>query len=130
MFDSGFDTDAFFAFLGSSGLHEYAGRIAPRNAFQSGWWTNIDFRFEQEFPAFHEDHKFAGYVVISNICNLINDDWCVLKEVGFPRTEGLVDMEIVDGKYLFEDFDSGAGRESRSTDASLYEIRVGLRYDF
>ncbi len=128
-FDDDFNTSAFFDFVNASGLAAYAGSTVPRNAFNSGWWTNIDFRFEQEFPAFKEDHKFVGYVVISNICNLINDDWCTLKEVSFPRLEDVVVMEIDDGQYVFEEFVAPGG-EARRADASLYEIRLGVRYDF
>ncbi|NIP17428.1 MAG: TonB-dependent receptor, partial [Xanthomonadales bacterium] len=130
VFDADFNQDAFFDFVNSSGLAAYAGGIAPRNAFNSGWWTNMDFRFEQEFPAFREGHKFAGFVVISNICNLINDDWCTLKEVSFPRLEDVVVIDgFSDGQYVFEEFVAPGGEARRAT-ASLYEIRVGLRYDF
>jgi outer membrane receptor for ferrienterochelin and colicin len=128
----GFETDDFFAFVNSSGLSKYAGQIAPRNAFNSGWWTHLDFRFEQEFPGFSEDHRFSGFVVIKNLCNLINDDWCVLKEVGFPRRQSVVELHddsVEDGKYLFDSFIQPAG-ETRVSGVSLYEIRVGLRYEF
>jgi hypothetical protein len=128
----GFNQDDFFAFVESSGLGKYAGQIAPRNAFNSGWWTHLDFRFEQEFPSFRDDHRFSGYVVIRNFCNLINDSWCTLKEVDFPRRQSVVELDddtVVDGKYLYDSFIQPAG-ESRVANASLYEIRVGLRYEF
>ena len=60
---------------------------------------------------------------------MLNDDWCVLKEASFPRTDDVVDMEIVDGKYLFEEFVEPGG-QSRATDASLWEMRIGLKYTF
>ena len=40
----------FLDFLASSGLNEYAGQIAPRNAFGSRWYTNFDLRIQQEIP--------------------------------------------------------------------------------
>lgn len=124
-----FNQGAFFDFLESSGLNEYAGQIAPRNVFNSGWWTHFDLRFEQEFPGFGKDHRFSGFFVIRNLCNLLNDNWCVLKEVGFPRRQSIVEMEIVDDQYLYNAFISPVG-ETRVASASLYEIRVGLRYEF
>jgi hypothetical protein len=124
-----FDQAAFFSFLDSSGLNAYAGQIAPRNAFNSGWWTHFDFRFEQEFPAFREGHRFKGHIVIRNLCNLLNDDWCTLKEVDFPRRRSLVDVSIDGDQYVYEDFSVPPG-ETRVAKASLYEIRVGLRYEF
>jgi len=128
-FGDNFDTDAFFAFLDETGLNGYAGGIAERNAFNSGWWGTADLRIEQELPGFREDHRFAAFVVIRNFCNLVNDDWCTLKEVSFPRRQGIVDMEIENGQYLYEAFLPGPG-ETRVADPSLYEIRIGLRYDF
>jgi hypothetical protein len=129
VFADTFNTDAFFEFVDASGLAKYAGGIAPRNAFNSGWWTVFDIRVEQEFPGFRQDHRFAAFFVVRNFCNLLNDDWCTLKEVSFPRMQSTVDMEIEDGQYLYELFLQPSG-ESRRSDPSLYEIRVGLRYDF
>ena len=129
VFADSFDTSAFFDFVNESGLSKYAGGIAPRNAFNSSWWGHFDLRIEQEFPGFRKDHHFAAFMVIRNFCNMINDNWCTLKEVGFPRTEGVVDMAIDNGQYVYQEFFKPSG-ESRVADASLYEIRVGLKYDF
>ncbi len=60
---------------------------------------------------------------------MLNDDWCVLKEAGFPRTDDVVDMTIEDGKYLYQSFVNPGG-QSRATDASLWEMRIGLKYTF
>ncbi|KAA9132083.1 TonB-dependent receptor [Marinihelvus fidelis] len=129
VFGPDFNTSAFFAFVEESGLSKYAGGIAERNAFNSSWWTTFDIRFEQEFPGFRDDHHFSGFVTIRNFCNMLNDDWCTLEEVSFPRSQGVVDMEIENGQYLYELF-LPPGGESRAADASLYEIRVGLSYKF
>lgn len=131
IFADSFNQDAFFATLADSGLNKYAGQIAPRNAFSSNWWTYYDLRVEQEFPAFREDHKFAGWITIKNLCNLINDEWCVLEEASFPRSQGIVDMEIVDdgAQYIYQAYvePSGQGRVSQP---SSWEIVVGLSYRF
>jgi hypothetical protein len=131
MFADSFNQDAFFAALADTGLDKYAGEIAPRNAFSSNWWTYYDLRVEQEFPAFRDDHKFAGWITIKNLCNLINDEWCVLQEASFPRAQGVVDMEISEdgSKYIYEEFiePSGQGRVSQP---SSWEVVVGLTYRF
>jgi hypothetical protein len=131
MFAEGFDTSAFFEFVQSSGLGKYAGGIAPRNAFNSDWWTWYDLRIEQEFPGFTDGHKFAGFIVIKNLCNLLNDEWCVLREAGFPRSQGVVDVDITDdgSQYIYETFNDPPG-QGRVSDPSLWEIRVGLTYRF
>ena len=128
-FADGFNQDAFFAFVNSSGLSKYAGSIAPRNAFNSGWWTVFDLRVEQEFPGFRDDQHFVAFVVVRNFCNFINDDWCTLKEVVFPRRLSVVDMEIEGDHYLYQTFLPPSG-EVRSVNPSVYEVRVGLRFDF
>ena len=51
--------------------------------------------------------------MIDNLTNLLNDDWGVLEEVNFPNTVGPGDVE-----------------EPRVGDASRYEIRMGVRYNF
>jgi hypothetical protein len=43
--------------------------------------------------------------------------------------QSVVDMKIEDGKYLFEAFSRPPG-ETRVANASLYEVRIGLRYEF
>jgi len=129
VFADSFNTEAFFAAVQSTGLAKYAGGIAPRNEFNSDWWTWFDVRVEQEFPGFVQGHKFAGWIVIKNFCNLLNDEWCVLREAGFPRRQAIVDMEIEDGKYLFEEFIEPPG-QGRVSDPSLWEVRVGLTYRF
>jgi len=130
-FAPGFDTDAFFQFLSDTGLNKYGHGIAPRNAFNSDWWAYYDLRIEQEFPGFANGHKFAGFIVIKNLCNLLNDEWCVLREAGFPRNQAVVDMEISDdgSYYIFEEFIDPPG-QGRVSDPSLWEVRIGVTYRF
>ena len=127
----GFNQEAFFETLRNTGLDKYAGGIAPRNAFDSDWWTYYDLRIEQEFPGFKEGHKFAGFIIFKNLCNLLNSEWCVLREASFPRSQGIVDMEISeDGtQYIYEEFNEPQG-QGRVSDPSLWEIRVGVTYRF
>jgi hypothetical protein len=131
IFADTFDTAAFFDFVEANGLDKYGHGIAPRNAFNSDWWTWFDLRIEQEFPGFMDGHKFAGFIIIKNFCNLLNDEWCVLREAGFPRNQPVVDMELSDdgSAYIFEEFIEPAG-QGRVSDPSLWEIRVGLTYRF
>ena len=64
----------------------------------------MDIRFEQEFPAFRDDHRFAGFVVVRNFCNLMNDDWCTSRKWASRASESVVDMRIEDGRYVYEAF--------------------------
>ena len=130
VFAPGFDQASFFSFLQESGLDEYAGGAAPRNAFQSDWWTKFDLRVEQELPGFSPGHRTSAFLVVENLGNLINDEWGVLREAAFPQAQDVVNVgRNAAGQYVFEEFFLPAG-QSRVADASLWEIRVGLRYQF
>ncbi len=126
VYASGFNQQAFFDFIDKAGLKP---GIQKRNDELSNWWGHLDLRIEQEFPGFFKKDKISAYLVISNFCNLLNDNWCVLKEAAFPRTDDVVNMTIQDGKYLYQSFVNPGG-QSRSTAPSLWEMRIGLKYSF
>jgi len=129
-FAPGFDTNAFFSFVDSSGLGKYAGGIAERNAFESDWWTKVDLRIEQELPGFMSGHKAKAFFVINNLTNLLNDDWGVMYEARFPQTANVVDATInADGTYTFNRFIS-PNPQARIANASLWKMTVGIKYDF
>ncbi len=65
-----------------------------------------------DFPGFQDGHRAQAFIVIDNLTNLLNDDWGVLYQHGFPRT-------VSDGQDEF-----------RIGDSSRYEIRFGVQYDF
>ena len=130
VFGEDFNQQAFFDFVERSGLDRYAGDIVPRNAFKSDWWTKFDVRIEQEIPGFRSEDRASAFLVIENFGNLINDDWGVLKEAGFPYYQSGVDASVNgDGQYVFNEFFEPAG-QGRVTDASLWEVRLGVKYRF
>ena len=122
----GFDQQAFFDFIQKEGLKP---GIQKRNDHQSDWWGSFDIRIEQEFPGFFANDRFSAFLIIKNFCNMLNDSWCVLKEAGFPRMDDIVNMDVVDGQYLYQSFASPGG-QSRAIQASLWEMRIGLKYTF
>lgn len=120
----------FFAMLDSTGLSKYAGQIAPRNEFDSDWFTKFDLRIEQEVPGFYDNHKGSVYFMIENLGNLLNDDWGVMKEASFPRMQAVVDATLNnDGTYTYNNFRAPAG-QSLVSDASLWTMRLGVKYKF
>jgi len=86
---------------------------AERNSEEGSWWGKVDLRFEQEMPGLRPDDRSSAFIVIDNFTNLLNDEWGVLRQVDFPSV-----VEI------------GDPAESVIGDASRYEIRFGLRYEF
>lgn len=89
-----------------------------RNGEEGSWWGKVDIKAEQEFNLFN-DHVASGFVVIDNFTNLLNDEWGVLRQRGFPAQ---CTVNVAGQKT--------ERCESRIGDASRYEIRVGLRYEF
>jgi hypothetical protein len=84
-FGPGFDLNGFNAFLRSSGLLKYAGQIAPRNAFRSSDVNTGDVQFAQEVPAlFPHGAKGEVYLDIINVLNMLNRNWGIDNQVGFP----------------------------------------------
>jgi hypothetical protein len=83
-----------------------------RNFDNGSWWRKVDLRAEMGFPGIQENHRASVFLVIDNLTNLLNDDWGVLNQYAFPRT-------VTKGST-----------EPRVGDASRYEIRFGVTYDF
>ncbi len=84
-----FNVAAFNSFLQSSGLIRYAGSIAPRNAFRSSDVVTADLQIAQEFPAWFPGGAKNGskgefYLDVINLPNLINKNWGIDNQVGFP----------------------------------------------
>lgn len=123
-----FDLAAFNQFIDHKGLSR--GEIMARNSLNSSWWTKFDIKVEQEFAGFYDGHKGSAFLIIENVGNLLNDDWGVMEEVSFPRMQSIVDATINDeGKYVYNEFIQPGG-ESIVSDASLWEVRIGVKYSF
>jgi hypothetical protein len=121
----------FFAFLQSSGLSDYAGGIAPRNEFESRWYTSVDMRFQQQIPVpgWRDTDRLIAFLDIENVGNLINDEWGYLEQVRYEYFQPTANVDVVNGQYVFSDFRTDV--ETRITNpASLWQIQLGLKYVF
>ncbi|WGL17144.1 TonB-dependent receptor [Microbulbifer bruguierae] len=128
VFAEGFDAEAFFAWADSEGLDR--GSIAGRNELTSDWWTKFDLRIDQELPGFRSNDRAHAYFIVENLGNLLSDDWGVMYEGSFPRYQAAVETSIDDeGRYVFEEFLDPAG-QTRVADASFWQARLGIRYEF
>lgn len=127
-FADGFDQDAFYELVDKYDLQR--GDIANRNGHHSSWWTKFDLKVEQEFPL-PLRARGKAFLLVENLGNLLNDEWGVLREGSFPRAIPVVDASYDNdtGQYTFERF-LDATVEGRATDASLWEVRAGIRIDF
>lgn len=140
-YSSTFNVADFNNFLHRTGLIGYNGQISPRNGFQSRDVTQVDIQFTQQFPAFFPGGaKAEMYFNIFNVGNLLNSNWGVLNQVGFPYFLSDVTTTIrpctpttgcaagQTNQYLYSSFTAKTPTVSNFT--SLYALKLGFRYKF
>ncbi len=136
------DTTAFFNFLETSGLSEFAGQIAPRNEFEQPWSTDLDLRFQQDIPTPFEGHKLELFLDFENFLNFLGDGNNVQRfgdNGSVAEAIPVAPAAIVNGQYVFTRFNPGGGSSAdfgfdpindRDVDDSVWRIQVGIRYKF
>lgn len=145
---------AFNNFVDSSGLRKYRGKIAPRNAFNSKWFTRIDLSLSQELPTgLGGNSKIKIFADIENFTNLINKRWGQVREFVFPYNVAVAQVQCLTttgnangagtvattvaqpcAQYRYSPL---GGTTAFTTPAdqvyvnqSLYSIRLGVRFSF
>ncbi len=137
---AGFNLTAFNEYLQRTGLIEYAGQITPRNAFKSPDITQFDIHIEQELPAFFPGGaRLSLYADIENIGNLLNDEWGVIQQLGFPyystdiaaRNCQVASSGCAAGVGNFYQYD-GINQDSAASFSaqSVWQAKIGVRYRF
>lgn len=123
-----FDKEAFDAFVAAEGLAR--GQTTGRNAQNADWHVSFDIKINQEIPGLMEGHRGNAFFIIKNVGNMLNDDWGVMKQGQFVGNR-MVEMSLQDdGKYLYTAFNEGNEDQTYYKDASLWEMRIGVSYDF
>ena len=131
-YGAGFDFDAFNNYLQQTGLLKYAGQAAPRNSSKSPDVTKFDLRIAQELPAFFPNGaRLEAYVDIENLGNLLNDEWGVIQQMGFPYfsrgVTGTVNRETNQFHYTgYRDWTANGNYNNQS----VWQVKVGVRYKF
>jgi len=127
----GIDSTEFFRFLNESGLSKYAGKIIPRNAFASQWIHRVDLRFGQEFPGLIEGNKAKFFVDVQNIGNMLNSNWGEVKQVPFPFTVPVVDVDVdpITGRYIYSNLRTD-DPETVNVGRSLWRVQINFMVSF
>lgn len=121
---------AFDKFISDADLEKYRGQIVPRNAGESSWYTRVDFKVDQELPAFAEGHSANAFFVIKNLGNLLNSDWGVQRRGPF-NSAAVVDAAMnADGTYTINSVSPQNAAESVFQVGSLWEVVMGVKYRF
>jgi len=122
---------AFFDYINSSELSQYAGSIAPRNGDNSAWTTIFNLRMQQELPAFDEDHRFRIFFDIENFGNLLNKDWGRIERTRYEYERAVVSAVINNGQYEYFDLNSEDRIENLGLLAqSVWKAQLGFKYEF
>jgi hypothetical protein len=127
------EVDEFFGFLQASGLNKYAGKIAPKNGFNSSWSTDLDLRFQQDIPMPWRENNLQVFLDIENALNLFFGDSENIKRYANTGDiqEGVRVIQADAGNtavYEVEDFFYEGS--NRDVDDSVYRIQLGIRYSF
>ena len=128
---SGIDPGEFDDFLERSGLDKYRGKIVPKNAFQSSWFTKFDIRLAQDLPNPISGHRARFVIDIENVGNMLNDKWGRAESVPFPFLAPAVDVnyDVATGKYVYSNLRQSSP-ERVDVLASVWRASLGLIYDF
>jgi len=130
-FTSASVADAVMAHVNSTGLRGYKGTYAPRNAFNSPWYSRLDLRITQDINVF-KDHKVIVYLDLLNLLNLIDDEKGVVKEYSYNNSRQIiVDGVTSDGKFIIAGVDPDDNLWIQNRDGqSAWNINLGFKYQF
>ena len=147
-YDSAATASTLDAFFQSTGLAKYRGKIAPRNAFNSKWFTRIDLHVAQEIPTFVGRSRIQLFADIENFTNLIDKDWGQIREYQFPYTAVAARVQCLTtatptgtagtvtantgqpcAQYRYS-LPNATPSDTIYASQSLYTIRVGARFTF
>lgn len=142
VFDSMATYNLMAAVVSQFGLRQ--GGIVEKGAANNPDVNRMDFQFSQELPGLREGHKTRFTVDVSNLLNLLNDDWGVVEEYSNRR----VGARVVDAacattagvaagasslacdRYLYSSPNTSLLNPTRNADQSRWFITLGLRYQF
>lgn len=147
-YDSAATATTLNNFFESSGLAKYRGKIAPRNAFNSKWFTRIDLHVAQEVPTFIGESRVQIFADIENFTNLLNKNWGQIREYQFPYTAVAARVSCLTAATPTGTAGTAATTTSQAcaqyrytlptatpsdtiyAAQSLYTIRIGARFTF
>ncbi len=138
-YDSPATAAAIDAIINGSGLKKYRGKTAPRNGFNSKWFTKLDLHVEQQIPTSLGGSRITVFADVENFLNLLNRNWGQQLRSFFPYNKQVAQVACVAqgtnscAQYRY----SGAATASSLADqlvtvngSSLYTVRVGARFTF
>ena len=137
IYDSVATQTAIDTLINSTGLNKYRGQVAPRNAFNSKWFSRLDLHVEQEIPTFVGKSKISLFADIENFTNLLNHNWGEQLRASFPYYKTVTQVSCVAvgtnscGQYKYTSYNpSSSVQDQLIVLPSLFTVRVGARFTF
>ena len=141
VYDSAATFAAVQALVQGSELADYQGQIAPKNIAKTPWVHKLDLSVRQEVP-FVFGGKLELMADVENMLNLIDKDWGTIRQVGFPYTAAVVNVQCLQtvggaaatsaaqpcAQYRYSSF--RAPVEATNINGSLWGVRFGVRVRF
>ncbi|HEY3756874.1 MAG TPA: carboxypeptidase regulatory-like domain-containing protein [Opitutaceae bacterium] len=130
----------FFTWLGNHPeLEKWAGKIAPRNEFNSAWQHTVDLHVEQQVPIYGTA-RLTLFADCFNFANLINRKWGLVHDFGVYNDQG-GRWTVAgtgynpagnggQGQYQYTFNSSTLGVPTIYSDMSRYMIQIGGRLEF
>jgi len=125
---------ALDAFISNSPLQQFRGQIAGKNIGQSDEVFRLDLHISQDIPLPARLGKIRLFADMENVLNFINDEWGVLRQVGFPYAASIVDVTCAQTvgpnctRYNYSNFREPV--QNINQGASIWQVRLGARYSF
>ncbi|MGA1799543.1 carboxypeptidase regulatory-like domain-containing protein [Sphingomonas sp. 4RDLI-65] len=135
--------------INNTELKDYRGTIAKRNIARSRAFTRIDLHLEQQVPTFIGGSRITLFGDIENLPNLLNSKWGGLRQLAFPSTASVVQVQCLAvatptgtagvantaanqpcTQYRYSSFREPSTAVSPVFAGSLYLIRIGARFTF
>jgi hypothetical protein len=139
-------------FISGSKLKGHRGSIAPKNLGTSPSMWKIDLHLSQEIPTFVGSSRIKVFADIENFLNMLNSDWGVQRQVNFAYFAPLVNVQCLStptptgtapgsgvvnsnssqtcAQYRYSSFSKPDIVVQNQSRQSLYQIRVGVRFEF
>ena len=126
--------DAFYAYVDRY-LSSYKGQVAPANGFMAPWITRMDLKVTQELAlpqgSFFGDTKAELFLDIYNLGNLIDEDAGQIYDAGYLGVTKSMNVDIVDGAYVYSNFDDGHLRyRNGARFVSTWKMMLGFKLSF
>ncbi len=148
-YDSAATQASLEGLINNTELKDYRGKIAGRNIARSRAFTRIDLHLEQQIPTFVGNSRVTVFADIENLPNLLNSKWGGLRQLGFPSTASVVQVQCLAvatptgtagvantaanqtcAQYRYSSYREPATAVSPVFNGSLYLIRIGARFSF